>query len=393
MRVTENFQRSRLSVEYIKRLLDAAAQKGVKIVSFTGGEPLLFLDDLVVLINYAGEAGFKYIRTGTNGFIFRNPSDTHFRSKVTRIVEALAATPLRNFWISIDSGVPSVHETMRGLPGIIAGLEKALPIFHDYGIYPSANLGINRNIGKRTANIQQRHPGKDQDYLQAFYQAFQIAFSQFYRFIIDLGFTISSICYPMSVDNNGDGSDLKPVYAANSEEDVVRFSTEEKIWLYKALLETVPDFRARLRIISPLTSLYALCKQYSNDPERSYPCRGGIDYFFVDSKEGNTYPCGYRGNENLGRFWDLDMNALGSQATCYQCDWECFRDPSELFGPLLHGLSNPLELFKKIRRDHDYFRLWLKDLRYSRACDFFDGRKPPDFVRLRRFKEPFSLPI
>ena len=62
MRVTENFQRSRLSVEYIKRLLDAAAQKGVKIVSFTGGEPLLFLDDLVILINYAGEAGFKYIR-------------------------------------------------------------------------------------------------------------------------------------------------------------------------------------------------------------------------------------------------------------------------------------------------------------------------------------------
>lgn len=182
MRVMENFQRSRLSVEYIKRLLDAAVQKGVKIVSFTGGEPLLFLDDLIVLINYAGEVGFKYIRTGTNGFIFRNSSGTHFRSRVTRIVEALAATPLRNFWISIDSAVPSVHETMRGFPGIIAGLEKTLPIFHDHGIYPSANLGINRNIGKQTANILQRHPVKDQGYFQTFYQEFQIAFSQFYRY-------------------------------------------------------------------------------------------------------------------------------------------------------------------------------------------------------------------
>jgi hypothetical protein len=276
---------------------------------------------------------------------------------------------------------------MRGLPGIIAGLEKALPIFHDHGIYPSANLGINRNIGKHTAKILQRHPVKDQDYLQTFYQEFQIAFSQFYHFIIDLGFTISSICYPMSVDNNGDASELKPVYAATSEDDVVRFSAEEKVRLYKALLETVPEFRSRLRIISPLTSLYALCKQYSNDSERSYPCRGGIDYFFVDSKEGNTYPCGYRGNENLGKFWDLDMNALNTQATCCQCDWECFRDPSELFGPLLHGRSNPLELFRKIRRDHEYFRLWLSDLKYSRACDFFDGRKPPDLVRLCSFRE------
>ena len=163
---------------------------------------------------------------------------------------------------------------------------------------------------------------------------------------------------------------------------------EDVITENKALLETVPEFRSRLWIISPLTSLYALCKQYSNDSERSYPCRGGIDYFFVDSKEGNTYPCGYRGNENLGKFWDLDTNALNTRATCYQCDWECFRDPSELFGPLLHGRSNPLELFRKIRHDHEYFRLWLSDLKYSRACDFFDGRKPPDLNRLRNSREP-----
>jgi predicted metal-dependent phosphoesterase TrpH len=28
------------------------------------------------------------------------------------------------------------------------------------------------------------------------------------------------------------------------------------------------------------------------------------------------------------------------------------------------------------------------DLKYSRACDFFDGRKPPDLNRLRNSREP-----
>ena len=107
----------------------------------------------------------------------------------------------------------------------------------------------------------------------------------------------------------------------------------------------------------------------------------------VDAQEGNTYPCGYRGNENLGKLWDLDLSALDTQTACLQCDWECFRDPSELFGPILHGLSHPIDLFREFRRDPQYFRLWLSDLKYYQACNFFDGRIPPDTIRLRNFQE------
>jgi hypothetical protein len=67
------------------------------------------------------------------------------------------------------------------------------------------------------------------------------------------------------------------------------------------------------------------------------------------------------------------------------CDWECFRDPSELFGPLLSVFSAPLSLIRKMRSDRDYFSVWLDDLRYYRACDFFDGRRPPDFARLSAY--------
>ncbi len=72
MRVTEPFPRSRLSVDTVKAILDKAAATGVKIISFTGGEPLMFLDDLITLIKHAGNIGIAYIRTGTNGYLFAN---------------------------------------------------------------------------------------------------------------------------------------------------------------------------------------------------------------------------------------------------------------------------------------------------------------------------------
>ena len=69
MRATESFTRSTLATDAIKRIIDAAASRGVQAISFTGGEPLLDLPRLVELIRYAGDAGIPYIRTGTNGFM------------------------------------------------------------------------------------------------------------------------------------------------------------------------------------------------------------------------------------------------------------------------------------------------------------------------------------
>ena len=153
MRVTESFARTSLDAGLIRRLIDAAAENNFQAVSFTGGEPLLFKDRLIDLIRYAGQAGIPYIRTGTNGFVFQNPERPDFERRVCGLAEALADTPLRNFWISIDSCFDPVHEHMRGFKGIIRGIEKALPIFHARGVYPSANLGINRNSNFFTFNF------------------------------------------------------------------------------------------------------------------------------------------------------------------------------------------------------------------------------------------------
>lgn len=388
MRVTERYQRSRLPLDDVKRAIDAAAERGVDVISFTGGEPLLALKDLTMLMQYAGRAGIPFIRTGTNGYLFMNSEKADFRDRVERLAEVLAATPLRNFWISIDSAVPAVHEAMRGLPGVIRGIERSLPVFHKHGIYPSANLGINRKVG---GNDMEPFVGLSEDRSdvgskQRFYQGFKAAFEKFYKFVIELGFTTVNSCYPISIQSDREADNLKAIYAASSEDRVVRFNRSEKALLLKALLETVPAFRSRIRIFSPTISLYALYRQYTDHPERPFPCLGGVDFFYINAGDGNTYPCGYRGNGNIGKYWEIDWAGLVDAGPCLACDWECFRDPSEFFGPVLLALRNPLELLLRIQRDRDYFRLWINDLRYFRACDLFDGRKPPDYERLKSFR-------
>jgi hypothetical protein len=391
MRVSSPFPRHRLDMDDVKRMLDVSVQKGVRVVSFTGGEPLLYINELTALIRHAKAAGIDYIRTGTNGYIFAHPESPRFMSRVYILAERLAGTPLRNLWFSIDSAVPEVHESMRGFPGVIRGMEKALPVFHEHMLFPSANLGINRNLGGGVTARARIHTGS-KDEIEFFRRAYKKAFRSFYGFVEGLGFTMVNSCYPMSVEQEEGPQGLSPVYGATSSEDIVRFKDAEKAELFRALFRVIPEFRARLRIFSPRISLRGLYRRYGREPDEPYPCRGGLDYFFVDAKSGNTFPCGFRGEENLGRFWNLETRRTNGKGGCILCDWECFRDPSELFGPLLEALHSPLRLLNRIRRDPGYAAVWIRDLDYYLACDLFDGRRPPNYAKLARFKKvtPYS---
>jgi hypothetical protein len=371
MRRTEPFLRSKLRLDDMKRIIDAAAERGVRAVSFTGGEPFLFFDELVLLIEHATAAGIPYVRTGTNGFLFMNSRHPDFVRRITRIAERLARTKLYTFWISIDSAVPAVHESMRGLPGVIAGIERALPIFHALGIYPSANLGINRDTGGRWEGAADR--------TRDWYWHFRWAFPEFYSFVESLGFTIVNACYPMSARANA-------VYKAGTNDDVVHFPVSAKRAVYQALFDSIPSYRSRLRIFTPRSSLHALIRQHGGDVHDVYPCRGGQEFYFIDAQSGDAFPCGYRGGENRGKYWDLPLRSTRDSEPCRQCDWECFRDPSELLGPLHELATRPGRLAARLFREPEFFRLWYEDLRYYRACDFFNGRIAPDRRKLSRFR-------
>jgi hypothetical protein len=232
-------------------------------------------------------------------------------------------------------------------------------------------------------------------YLRCFAAVYRQAFRRFYRHIIDLGFTMVNTCYPMSIGDGEAQQGLRPVYAATAVGNVVRFATDEKAALFGTLLDTIPRFRSRIRIFSPLSALYVLTRHYEEiaagrtcqvaDSE-GYGCRGGLDFWFVDAKDGHTYPCGYRGGEDLGPFEKMPAATAKSASGCHLCDWECFRDPSELFGPLLEGLGSPIQLLKRFCRDPQFFRYWRQDMVYYRACSYFDGRQALRPDRLRRFR-------
>ncbi len=393
MRRTAQMERASLSNRTIEKILQGCAAKGVQSVSFTGGEPFLRVDDLIHWITYAGRVGIPFIRTGTNGFIFRGADRPDFTERIQRLAHGLAATPLRNFWISLDSHIPEIHENMRGLKGVVAGIEKALPIFHSVGIFPSANLGINRWVGgEKTKSLQTNDFLKRSVYLNEFYTRFKTALERFYYFVTDLGFTIVNTCYPMSISEADEKQGLNAVYSATAVDDVVRFAADEKAMLYKALFDTIPRHRSRLRIFTPLSSIYMLHKSYMDGlrSANAYGCRGGIDFFFIDAVNADTFPCGYRGNENLGKFWNLDIGALNKGRDCHRCDWECFRDPSELCAPFLEVMHEPVKLFRKMSGDRVYRRLWLEDLRYFRHCDLFNGRCPPNTALLNHCSWPSS---
>jgi MoaA/NifB/PqqE/SkfB family radical SAM enzyme len=373
MRITNKIERKRIPVTDIKRIIDAAAQRNIQSISFTGGEPLLFPDDLVELIGYARQAGIPMIRTGTNGFIFRNSDEKEFNSRLQRIAKKLYDSGLRNFWISIDSANPTLHEKMRGLPGIMDGMKKGLRIFHNAGLFPTANMGINRNMaGWLTSGIHRKDYCTEDKYLKNFFERFKKGLECFISSVIGMGFTMVSFCYPMSVDNEKT-TGLIPVYAATSTNQIVAFDAMEKVQIFNALRLATERFRHQIRIYTPQCALYSLSRQYAEQVDHSYPCRGGRDYFFVGSNDALSYPCGYRGKDALGKF---EQGKRSSVTNCRLCDWECFRDPSEVFGPIHQFLSEPLKLLQKLKRDRAFFEYWMSDIRYNLACDLFNGRKP-----------------
>ena len=386
MRISSSFKRRTLDKQNVYKTIDAAATRGIKAISFTGGEPMLMADTLCDYLNRAGQRGIPFIRTGTNGFFFTGSDQPGCRAKMKRLVEKLAATPVRNFWISLDSLDAQVHETMRGFDSLVAGMEKALPIFHDAGLFPSVNLGINRNLGgDLTRQLSPRDYASPGSYESAVYDTYCQAFSLFYQRVIDMGFTIVNACYPMSIDT--DNTCLETVYQANATDHIVRFTPQEKKMIFMALRDTIPRFRSRIRIFTPRAALNALIMDLDDGNGSlnpfSAPCQGGINFFFIDARTGDTFPCGFRGGDTFGKLWEMAHPWPFNSMACRQCDWECFRDPSELMAPVLDLFTHPLSFIRKIRQDPQHLKMWAGDLRYYRICDYFNGRIPPDFQKMK----------
>jgi len=381
MRKQESFKRTRLETRKLKKIIDKAAENRVKALSFTGGEPFLYQQDLLDHISYAKRQNIPYIRTGTNGFMFQNSNMPGYVQKMREFAAKLKKSGLYTFWISLDTSDILTHEKNRGLPGVVDGIRTALLVFREEGIYPSANLGINRTIIKEKLSITSESTDEEKE---AFYEAYANGFRRFYDFAAGLGFTIANACYPMSMSEEA-------VYRAESADDMVCYNSTEKHYLFKAMYDVISEYRGKLRIFTPKSSLLHLVRQYGGT-DTGFACYGGIDYFFVESATGHAFPCGFRAACDMGDYEELDMKALRQKPECRLCDWECFRDPSNQTGPLAEFFRSPFAIAIKFVTDREYAVQWWTDILYYFACGMFDFRKAPDYMLMswfsrKRFKK------
>jgi len=207
-----------------------AAELQAQAISFTGGEPFLHRPLLLYLLHEARTVGIRYTRTGTNGFLFTRRDDPAFEARMHGLAEGLTSAGLRNLWISLDSADPDVHERQRGLPGVVAGIEADLPVFAEHGLYPAANLAVNRHMGRRwlapLAEVGEA----------TFGAAAAQAAREFFARAIELGFTMANLCYPMDFPARHGNVDGPPghdapgrvVYAATSGDASVSFTVTER---------------------------------------------------------------------------------------------------------------------------------------------------------------------
>ena len=354
-----NFKRSRLSPAKIKEIIDKASDSGVHAISFTGGEPFLYESDLLKAITYATNKNIVYTRTGTNGFMFTNSKSAYFEDRIKSLAEKIKKSGLYTFWISIDTYDIEKHEKNRGLKGVIDGVEKGLKIFESFDLYPSVNLGINRLI----EDDDYRYYKDGNFHGEIFYESYVSGLRKFFNFAAELGFTISNMCYPMSSDN--------AVYKAESKDQMVSYSKEERILIFKSLLKVIPEFREKIRIFTPLSSVTSIINHYEKNSGPKFPCYGGDFYFFISSTSG-LYPCGFKNDNCMGNYENLGGTPL--RLNCTDCDWECFRDPSNLIAPLINIRTKPIEQIKDFIRNREFYKTWLRDISYFRRCNFFDMR-------------------
>ena len=368
MRKDAVIERRAVPPEIIRETLRQCAASGVDAVSFTGGEPFINQEAIFSLLAYAQGLGIPYLRSGTNGYMFADNGSAAGPERMIPFVEAVVSGPLRNFWISMDSAGTAVHERLRGLPGVIDGITKALPLFHGRGFFPAANLGINRYVAGAMI------PGLDESKDEAiFIDNYRRGFAAFFDKALSMGFTMANVCYPMSFDTAALEGE-KAAYGAISGDIMVSYSPRELELVFGALLDVIPSYRKLIRIFTPLSVLYALSRPAKEKP--LFPCLGGICYFYMDSRDARIYPCGYRGAEDLGSSIGAIRNRKKADTPfCGRCHWECFRDPSQLFGIARYLVRHPFRQLSGRGLDSQMVKLWREDVKYYLDCGLFDGRR------------------
>lgn len=272
--------RAFIDADLAVKSFDILYRKGIRYLTFSGGEPLLHPR----LFDMAAAAAQKGMRVAvvTNG-----------STLTPRNIEKIIESSVRTVFISIDSSDAHAHEKNRGLPGVFDRISKAIAALRNADIRTIASVTINRLIDN--------------------FDALAVTLKE-------LGFETVTFTYPKTAL-----SSTSLVYSEDSR--LIDFTPDELVERLREVRSMKND-QAQLSILNPKAALEEMIRHVRREREL-FPCVGGSNYFFMDWNF-NIFRCDYW-FEPICKVWDF-ADVAPIKDGCTQCMSVCYRDASALMG-------------------------------------------------------------
>ena len=275
-----HFVRENLALNEGLKAIEHLAKNNVKIISLTGGEPLLnpHLEDFIKHCN----AYSIICRTGTNGINLNEER-----------IEKLKVAGLASMWLSIDSDDPQIHDLNRGKSGLFQHVCQMRAFGEKLGIEMGAGIAISKLIKN---------------------------YGKLFSLLKDNGFKKATFAYPSTAMNSS--------YKATSDNIICQFTQQE----LSEIIDTIIQYKSSTDSVKVGNSFIALKLMYDHlTLHQNLPkCYAGEKIFYLDWKL-HLYRCfTYK---SYGHLFDVDLGNMDAP-DCSACYSQCFRDYS-LYYPVI----------------------------------------------------------
>jgi MoaA/NifB/PqqE/SkfB family radical SAM enzyme len=262
-----------MDAEELDSALDILHRRGIRYISFFGGEPLLHprIAEMVDLSVKKG-MGTSLI---TNGWLLPAKLDE------------LAASGLKTVYISMDAASVTSHEANRGLKNLVERIREANGRMPALGMTPIAQVAMSKLIND--------------------YQALA-------PFLKDLGFESVAFSYPQRM-RLGSSS-----LAWSDSSSLVNFTDHELVSAFDA----VDDLRRTFPVNNPEASVADMKRHLLKEPEH-FVCYAGYKSFYMDW-DFNIWRCD-AWQKPMCSVWDFEKTPLIRDG-CTACIADCYRDSS-----------------------------------------------------------------
>ncbi len=290
-----------VNAEGAREALDILYDRGVRYITFVGGEPLLH-PDFFDIVGYSSKKGIISMMS-TNG-VYLSPEN----------VRAMKESGLSTVFISIDAVSAKEHERNRELPGVCQTIKEAVPLIKGLGLNPIASVTISKLI---------------KDYMKL------------PDFLRGLGFDRLTFSYPMVTYSDS--------YAGSNPAGLIDYTPKEMVQIFM----DIKALKARFCVVNPTASLDDMIRFFNGEGAR-FPCIGGYKSFYVDWLL-DVYPCQTL-NRKIGDIQEFASKPF-KRHECNLCINECYREPS-LMQYVAISVSDAVYAFRDGRIREGLGRLW-----------------------------------